>query len=200
MVRVVKNITKGKMFLWQYLVQGQDFEANQGGKGVGMDVSQGVAMEVKLLEVNQVWKFTPTQVCQEVLLQVEDSELSEAAEGLIRDSLDPWGVKVELCQVFPADELVWNEGVSRQHVPIQIDSSGVHGDKLRDPGVVPGPTSDDVSGPGGIMEAVAPVRALHPAVTGKKVTAHAQSETVSLILAHEFWKRPMIWKWILHWQ
>ena len=68
MVRVVKNITKGKMFLWQYLVQGQDFEANQGGKGVGMDVSQGVAMEVKLLEVNQVWKFTPTQVFQEVLL------------------------------------------------------------------------------------------------------------------------------------
>ena len=180
------------MFLWQYLVQGQDFEADQGGKGVGMDVSQGVAMEVKFLEVNQVRKFTPTQVCQEVLLQVENSELSEAAKGLIRDSLDPWGVKVELCQVFPADELVWNEGVSRQHVPIQVDSSGVHGDKLRDPGVVPGPTSDDVSGPCGIMEAVTPIRALHPAVTGKKVTAHAQSETVSLILAHEFWKRPMI--------
>ena len=44
-----------------------------------------------------------------------------------------WRVEVELCQVFPADELVWNEGVPGQPVPVQVDSGGVHGDELRDP-------------------------------------------------------------------
>ena len=60
------------------------------------------------------------------------------------------------------------------------------------PGMVPGSTSNDVSGPSGIVKAVATLRALHPAVASKEVTTHAQGKTVGLILAHKFWKRNII--------
>ena len=61
------------------------------------------------------------------------------------------------------------------------------------PCMVPGSTSNDVSGPSGIVKAVATVRAFHPAVAGKEVTTHAQGKTVGFILAHKFWKRNIIW-------
>ena len=66
------------------------------------------------------------------------------------------------------------------------------------PGMVPGSTSNDVSGPSGIVKAVATVRALHPAVASKEVTTHAQGKTVGLILAHKFWKRNIILAFIIN--
>ncbi len=51
--------------------------------------------------------------------------------------------------------------------------------------MTPGRALDDVGAPGGVVEAGAPVRALHAAVTGEEVTAVAQGKTVSLVLTQK---------------
>jgi len=51
-----------------------------------------------------------------------------------------------------------------------------------------GAALDDVGGPGGVVEAGAAFGALHPAVTGVELTAHAHGEAMCLILADKLFR------------
>ena len=66
-----------------------------------------------------------------------------------------------------------------------MHGGGVHGDEWWDGLVTASRALDNVGRPGGIVEAGAALRALHPTVAPVEVAAHAQAEAVGLVLAQE---------------
>jgi len=70
-------------------------------------------------------------------------------------------------------------------VAVQVNDGGVHGDEDWNVGVVLVAAPDHVLGPAEVVLALAAVGALHAAVAGIEVAAHAQVEAVRLIFAQK---------------
>ncbi len=85
--------------------------------------------------------------------------------------------------MFPADERL--SGEILQVVRVEVDGGGVHGQELWQRRVSPGAALHDVCRPRLVVVAVAAVGALHAAVAGKEVAAHAQGEAVLLVGAEK---------------
>ena len=139
---------------------------------------------MELHQGGEVAELLALQPLDSVVLQVQHLKLCEAVEGLVIDGLNAAAVEEQVDDPLAADEGL---ALERAHkvVAVQVDGGGVHGDEGRDLGVAPHGALDDVLRPGRVVEAGAALGALHAAVTGKEVAAHAEGEAVGLVLAQE---------------
>ena len=110
-------------------------------------------------------------------------EAGEAVEGLAGERGHAAAVHEERAHPPPPDEALRVDVA--EVVAVHADDGGVHGDEEGHVGVVAGGALDDVDGPGRVVEAVAALGALHSAVAGEEVAAHAEGEAVGLVLAQE---------------
>ena len=110
-------------------------------------------------------------------------EAGEAVEGLAGERGHAAAVHEERAHPPPPDEALRVDVA--EVVAVHADDGGVHGDEEGHVGVVAGGALDDVDGPGRVVEAGAALGALHAAVAGVKVAAHAEGEAVGLVRAQE---------------
>ena len=124
-------------------------------------------------------ELTVEKFLEMVFFKVEHLGPSEAfeAEGADGDNL-------AVVEEHLRDVTSSNEAGSDQlgHVvAIEVDLSGVHGDEGGHVGVVPAGALDLVHRPLGVVEALASLGALHPAVAGKEVAAEAVRLAMSIV-------------------
>ena len=164
-------------------VEAEDGERGEGLKGSLGDADDVVVAEVELPEGDEVVELVPLDLLQLVVLQVQRLEAGEPVEGLAGERGHAAGVHEERAHPPPPDEALRVDVA--EVVAVHADDGGVHGDEEGHVGVVAGGALDDVDGPGRVMEAGAALGALHAAVAGVEVAAHAEGEAVGLVLAQE---------------